>query len=109
MNIFYLLQILENAKFYGNKIVAIHHNSVDCHFVSYFIIVENYYYHYYYSGACLYKGQVYQQGQTWQDGCDYECECTDASKGQYKCTERYVCTVKPVYDAFTAGKSNRAF
>ena len=40
------------------------------------------------SGACLYKGQVYQQGQTWQDGCDYECECTDANRGMYKCTER---------------------
>lgn len=40
------------------------------------------------SEACLYKGNVYQQGQTWQDGCDYECECTDATKGMYRCTER---------------------
>ena len=40
-------------------------------------------------GACLYKGKVHQQGDTWQDGCDYECECTDASRGQYKCNERY--------------------
>ncbi|XP_060600216.1 uncharacterized protein LOC132753729 isoform X4 [Ruditapes philippinarum] len=41
-----------------------------------------------YGSACLYKGQIYKQGVTWQDGCDYECECTDASKGMYKCTER---------------------
>ncbi|XP_053401477.1 uncharacterized protein LOC123550590 isoform X2 [Mercenaria mercenaria] len=41
-----------------------------------------------YGSACLYKGQVYQQGNTWQDGCDYECECTDATKGMYRCTER---------------------
>lgn len=37
---------------------------------------------------CIYKGQIYTQGQTWQDGCDYNCECIDASKGVYRCTDR---------------------
>ncbi|XP_061197993.1 uncharacterized protein LOC133206079 [Saccostrea echinata] len=41
-----------------------------------------------YSSACIYKGQIYQQGQTWQDGCDYNCECIDAAKGVYRCSDR---------------------
>ncbi|KAH3775135.1 hypothetical protein DPMN_176532, partial [Dreissena polymorpha] len=40
-----------------------------------------------YSNKCLYKGQIYDQGQTWQDGCDFECECVDASRGMYRCSE----------------------
>ncbi|XP_053376973.1 uncharacterized protein LOC123528762 [Mercenaria mercenaria] len=38
--------------------------------------------------ACIYNGQVYKQGDTWTDRCKYNCECIDATHGQYKCTER---------------------
>ncbi|KAK3780684.1 hypothetical protein RRG08_015474 [Elysia crispata] len=34
---------------------------------------------------CFYKGQQYDQGDQWNDGCAYECECADASTGQYEC------------------------
>ena len=34
---------------------------------------------------CFYKGQQYDQGDQWSDGCAYECECADASTGQYVC------------------------
>ena len=40
------------------------------------------------TGACVYKGVSYKQGQKWQDGCTYDCECMDAQRGQYKCTDR---------------------
>ena len=38
-----------------------------------------------YFNKCFYKGQQYDQGAKWDDGCAYECECTDASTGQYQC------------------------
>ncbi|XP_052816208.1 uncharacterized protein LOC128242861 isoform X2 [Mya arenaria] len=38
--------------------------------------------------ACVYKGMLYTQGMTWNDGCTFHCECVDASRGQYKCSER---------------------
>ncbi|XP_067652673.1 mucin-2-like [Haliotis asinina] len=38
--------------------------------------------------ACVYKGQIYSQGRTWNDGCNYKCECIDAARGQYRCSER---------------------
>ncbi|XP_071091672.1 uncharacterized protein [Haliotis cracherodii] len=41
-----------------------------------------------YFGTCFYKGSQYKQGQKWEDGCEYECECTDASHGQYNCYNR---------------------
>ncbi|XP_021364449.1 uncharacterized protein LOC110457477 [Mizuhopecten yessoensis] len=41
-----------------------------------------------YTRACIYKGQIHQQGETWHDGCNYDCECTDATKGMYRCTDR---------------------
>jgi len=41
-----------------------------------------------YRSSCLYKGKIYQQGQTWADGCNFDCECTDASRGIYKCTDK---------------------
>lgn len=37
---------------------------------------------------CIYKGRDYAQGQKWQDGCDYNCECTNAKMGFYRCTEK---------------------
>lgn len=37
---------------------------------------------------CVYKGQLYGQGSQWQDECQYKCECVDAMKGLYRCTER---------------------
>lgn len=36
-------------------------------------------------GGCLYKGQLYQQGEQWNDGCEYNCTCSDASRGYYVC------------------------
>ena len=42
------------------------------------------------SGACLYKGNIYQQGQSWDDGCDYVCECVDGATGRYQCTSMWV-------------------
>ncbi|GFO24025.1 LOW QUALITY PROTEIN: collagen alpha-5(vi) chain [Plakobranchus ocellatus] len=38
-----------------------------------------------YFNKCFYKGTQYNQGDKWDDGCAYECECTDASTGQYSC------------------------
>ncbi|GFR96142.1 collagen alpha-5(VI) chain, partial [Elysia marginata] len=38
-----------------------------------------------YFNKCFYKGTQYNQGDKWDDGCAYECECTDASTGQYQC------------------------
>ncbi|KAL8616408.1 hypothetical protein ACOMHN_032262 [Nucella lapillus] len=38
--------------------------------------------------VCVYNGRVYSQGQRWQDGCTYNCECVDATLGQYRCTDR---------------------
>ena len=38
----------------------------------------------------MYKGKSYGQYQTWEDGCDYKCECIDAQRGQYRCTDRLV-------------------
>ena len=37
------------------------------------------------SAMCFYKGAQYRQGEKWDDGCAYECECTDAVSGQYRC------------------------
>ena len=37
------------------------------------------------SNKCFYKGGHYEQGEKWDDGCAYECECADASTGQYVC------------------------
>ncbi|GFR96541.1 collagen alpha-5(VI) chain [Elysia marginata] len=34
---------------------------------------------------CFYKGMAYDQSAMWDDGCAYECECIDASTGQYVC------------------------
>uniref|UniRef100_A0A194AMN1 Uncharacterized protein n=1 Tax=Pinctada fucata TaxID=50426 RepID=A0A194AMN1_PINFU len=36
-------------------------------------------------GGCYYKGQLYKQGEQWRDGCDYNCTCSDASRGYYTC------------------------
>ncbi|KAK7115067.1 hypothetical protein V1264_001009 [Littorina saxatilis] len=41
-----------------------------------------------YSNVCVYKGATYKQGANWEDGCQYRCECIDAIKGTYRCTER---------------------
>jgi hypothetical protein len=38
--------------------------------------------------VCVYNGKMYTQGQTWDDGCSYTCECLDATKGLYKCTDK---------------------
>lgn len=38
--------------------------------------------------ACIYKGVAYNQGDKWDDNCQYKCECIDASRGQYRCTDR---------------------
>lgn len=48
---------------------------------------------------CIYKGQIYTQGQTWQDGCDYNCECIDASKGVYRCTDRSIAIILIIFCA----------
>ena len=45
---------------------------------------------YSYVPGCVYKSVQYQQGQFWDDGCQYKCECVDATRGQYRCTEKYV-------------------
>ncbi|XP_076470008.1 uncharacterized protein LOC143300296 [Babylonia areolata] len=37
---------------------------------------------------CVYKGVAYSQGMTWKDGCDFICECIDANRGQYRCSDR---------------------
>ncbi|XP_071091876.1 uncharacterized protein [Haliotis cracherodii] len=39
-------------------------------------------------GLCVYKGVTYKQSQVWSDGCNYKCECVDAVRGNYKCTDR---------------------
>ncbi|OWF53570.1 Cartilage matrix protein [Mizuhopecten yessoensis] len=39
-------------------------------------------------GKCIYKGDSYVQGATWSDGCDYNCECVEAGKGHYTCTDK---------------------
>ena len=44
----------------------------------------------YFPGMCVYKGVSYKQGQKWKDACQYNCECIDAQRGQYKCTDRYI-------------------
>jgi len=41
-----------------------------------------------YRASCIYKGQIHAQGATWSDGCTLDCECTDASNGIYKCTDK---------------------
>ncbi|KAL5022346.1 hypothetical protein ScPMuIL_001501 [Solemya velum] len=38
--------------------------------------------------GCVYNGQVHAQSDTWSDGCQYNCECIDATRGRYKCTDR---------------------
>ncbi|XP_070202959.1 uncharacterized protein [Littorina saxatilis] len=38
--------------------------------------------------TCIYKGVAYGNGQTWDDGCNYKCECIDAARGQYRCSDR---------------------
>ncbi|XP_035824757.1 uncharacterized protein LOC101847325 [Aplysia californica] len=40
------------------------------------------------AGMCVYNGKSYGQYQAWNDGCDYKCECIDAQRGQFKCTDR---------------------
>ncbi|KAK3581064.1 hypothetical protein CHS0354_033850 [Potamilus streckersoni] len=39
-------------------------------------------------GYCEFKGVQYGQGQKWEDSCEYECTCTDAVTGFYRCTEK---------------------
>ncbi|XP_076113274.1 uncharacterized protein LOC143080959 isoform X2 [Mytilus galloprovincialis] len=39
------------------------------------------------AGKCTYKGRQYTQGQQWAVGCDFNCECKDASRGYYECTD----------------------
>lgn len=48
------------------------------------------------SAVCIYKGNQYTQSQRWQDGCDFNCECTNAQTGFYKCTEMYVHRFPPL-------------
>ncbi|GFR69731.1 collagen alpha-4(VI) chain [Elysia marginata] len=40
------------------------------------------------SGMCVYNGRAYTRGQQWDVGCEYRCECIDAVRGQYRCTDR---------------------
>ncbi|XP_060072431.1 uncharacterized protein LOC132552285 [Ylistrum balloti] len=35
---------------------------------------------------CFYKGNFYQTNDTWRDGCDFNCTCTDDTKGRYICS-----------------------
>jgi hypothetical protein len=37
--------------------------------------------------VCVYKGKQYFQRQSWRDGCDYQCTCTDAKSGLYRCED----------------------
>jgi len=51
---------------------------------------------------CVYKGAVYNQGATWDDTCSYRCQCVDANKGMYRCTERCPRYVNlPAYCTYT--------
>ena len=50
-----------------------------------------------FSAVCIYKGSQYTQGQRWQDGCDFNCECTNAQTGYYRCTEMYVLAIYIVF------------
>ncbi|CAC5419109.1 COL6A [Mytilus coruscus] len=36
-------------------------------------------------GGCYYKNQLHQSGEQWTDGCDYNCTCSDGSRGLYTC------------------------
>ncbi|XP_021353925.1 uncharacterized protein LOC110450632 [Mizuhopecten yessoensis] len=35
---------------------------------------------------CFYKGQFYQTNDSWQDGCEFNCTCTDDTRGRYMCS-----------------------
>ncbi|KAL4236284.1 hypothetical protein ACF0H5_004671 [Mactra antiquata] len=35
---------------------------------------------------CSYKGIQYAQNETWRQGCEWECTCTDAATGYYRCS-----------------------
>lgn len=61
---------------------------VSCFFVVILSLIENYMVMFVFIDVCVYKGVIYNQGNTWTDGCDYSCECIDAEKGLYKCTDR---------------------
>jgi len=39
-------------------------------------------------GKCVYKGNEHLQGSQWSDGCDYDCQCIDANRGHYTCTDK---------------------
>ncbi|XP_041376891.1 uncharacterized protein LOC121389362 [Gigantopelta aegis] len=40
-----------------------------------------------FGGVCVYKSVAYKQNEKWTDGCNYKCECLDAVRGLYKCTD----------------------